>query len=59
MTVIGGYGNVVRFLKGIQTYKRKVWIESVTMDVGDAGKLQCQAVLTIYCIDSVETTLYE
>lgn len=60
VTFIGGYNNIVRLLKGIQTYKRRVWIDSVNMDTGGvAGKLKCQTALTIYCIDRVETDLYE
>ena len=60
VTVIGGYGDIVRFLKELQTAEHKVWIESVKLGTGDnAGKLKCQVALTIYCIDSLETTLYE
>ncbi len=60
VTVIGGYNNIVGFLNELQTAERKVWIESVKLGTGDnLGKLKCQVVLTIYCIDSLETTLYE
>jgi Tfp pilus assembly protein PilO len=60
VTVTGGYGNIVRFLKELQTAEHKVWIESVKLGTGDnAGKLKCQVALTLYCIDSLETTLYE
>jgi Tfp pilus assembly protein PilO len=60
VTVIGGYGDIVRFLKELQTYERKVWVESVKLGTGDnVGKLKCQMVLTLYCVGSVETTLYE
>jgi Tfp pilus assembly protein PilO len=60
VTIIGGYGNIVRFLKELQASERKVWVESVKLGTGDnVGKLKCQVVLTLYCIDSLETTLYE
>ena len=60
VTVVGGYGDIVGFLKELQTAGRKVWIESVKLGTGDnVGKLKCQMVLTLYCVSSVETTLYE
>jgi Tfp pilus assembly protein PilO len=60
VTVVGGYGDIVGFLKELQTAERKVWIESVKLGTGDnVGKLKCQVALTLYCIDSLETTLYE
>jgi len=60
VTVFGGYGNIVGFLEGLQSYERKVWLNSVRMDiVSGSGKLKCQVVLTIYCIERVETSLYE
>jgi Tfp pilus assembly protein PilO len=60
VTVIGGYNDIVGFLKELQTAERKVWIESVKLGTGDdVGKLRCQVVLTLYCVNSLETTLYE
>jgi Tfp pilus assembly protein PilO len=60
VTIIGGYGDIVRFLKELQASERKVWVESVKLGTGDnVGKLKCQVVLTLYCIDSLEMTLYE
>ena len=60
VTVIGGYSNIVKFLKEMQTAEQKVWIESLRLVAGDnAGKLKCQVVLTLYCIERVETALYE
>ena len=60
VTVVGGYGDIVGFLKGLQTSEHKVWIDSVKLETGGGvGKLKCQVVLTIYCINSLETTSYE
>jgi hypothetical protein len=57
--IVGGYNNIIEFLKKLQTSQRKVWIETVRMDAGTNGKLKCQAVLTLYCINRVETPFYE
>jgi hypothetical protein len=57
VTVIGGYNNIVEFLDKLQKSERKVWIESVKMDAGGNGKLKCQVVLTLYCIERMETAL--
>jgi Tfp pilus assembly protein PilO len=60
VTVVGGYNSIVKLFDSLQTCKRKVWIESVRMDTGSgAGKLKCQLTLTLYCVDSMETTVYE
>jgi Tfp pilus assembly protein PilO len=60
VTFAGGYGDIVKFLKEMQTYKRKVWIDSVKMETGGtAGKLKCQVTLMIYYIENLETALYE
>jgi Tfp pilus assembly protein PilO len=60
ITINGGYGNIIKFLRELQTYKRKVWIESFKMDAsGNSGKLKCQVVLMLYCIERAEATLYE
>ena len=53
--VIGGYNNLIKFLEGLQTSEHKVWIESVRIDAGGTGKLRCQVLLTLYCIERVET----
>jgi Tfp pilus assembly protein PilO len=55
VTVIGGYNEIIKFLEGLQTSEHKVWIESVRIDAGGAGKLKCQVLLTLYCIERVET----
>jgi Tfp pilus assembly protein PilO len=59
VTVIGGYNDIIKFLEGLQTSVHKVWIESVRIDAGGAGKLKCQVLLTVYCIERVENSLYE
>ena len=55
VTITGGYNNITRFIDALQNYERKVWIESVRIDAGGAGKLKCQVLLTLYCIERVET----
>jgi Tfp pilus assembly protein PilO len=55
VTVIGGYNDIIKFLEGLQASEHKVWIESVRIDAGVAGKLKCQVLLTLYCIERVET----
>lgn len=60
VTVNGGYGDIIRFLRELQTYQRKIWIESFKMDAGgNSGKLKCQVVLMLYCIERAEATSYE
>jgi Tfp pilus assembly protein PilO len=59
VTFIGGYNDIIKFFGALQNYERKVWIESVRIDAGGAGKLKCQVLLTLYCIERVENTLYE
>jgi Tfp pilus assembly protein PilO len=54
VNVIGGYNDIIKFLEGLQTFEHKVWIESVRIDAGGAGKLKCQVLLTLYCIERVE-----
>jgi Tfp pilus assembly protein PilO len=54
VTVIGGYNDIIKFLEGLQTFEHKVWIESVRIDAGGAGKLKCQVLLTLYCIERME-----
>ncbi|MFH1372153.1 MAG: hypothetical protein ABII09_12830 [Planctomycetota bacterium] len=56
----GGYGNIVAFIEELQTYQRKVWIDSVRIEAGgNAGKLKCQLTLTLCCADNMETASYE
>lgn len=59
VTIIGGYNGITKFIGALQSYERKVWIESVRIDAGGAGKLKCQVLLTVYCIERVENSLYE
>jgi Tfp pilus assembly protein PilO len=57
--VVGGFGNIEKFMKELQSYQHKIWIESFKMDTGNAGKLKCQVTLTLYCIEHLEATFYE
>ena len=57
--LMGGYGDIVRFFDRMQNDGRRVWIDSVRMDVSGAGKLRCQLTVTIYCIEKMEIALYE
>jgi Tfp pilus assembly protein PilO len=59
VTIIGGYNGITKFLGTLQNYGHKVWIDSVRIDAGSAGKLKCQILLTVYYIERVENTLYE
>jgi Tfp pilus assembly protein PilO len=59
VNIIGGYNGITGFLGALQDYEHKVWIESVKIDAGGAGKLKCQVLLTVYCIERVENSLYE
>ncbi|MGA2678723.1 MAG: type 4a pilus biogenesis protein PilO [Sedimentisphaerales bacterium] len=59
VTIVGGYNGITKFIGVLQNYERKVWIESVRIDAGGAGKLKCQVLLTVYCIERVENSLYE
>jgi Tfp pilus assembly protein PilO len=57
VTIIGGYNGITKFINTLQNHERKVWIESVRIDAGGAGKLKCQVLLTVYCIERVENSL--
>ncbi len=59
VTFIGGYNDTIKFLGALQNFERKVWVESVKIETGGAGKLKCQVLLTLYCIERAENTLYE
>ena len=59
VTIVGGYNGITKFIGALQDYERKVWIESVRIDAGGAGKLKCQVLLTVYCVERMENTLYE
>jgi Tfp pilus assembly protein PilO len=60
VTVAGGYNDIVRFLDKIMGWQHRVWIESVNIDIGgNTGKLKCQALLTLYCIERMESNSYE
>jgi hypothetical protein len=60
VSIAGGYGNIVAFIKELQTYQRKVWIDAVRIDTGgNAGELKCQLTLALYYADNVEMTSYE
>jgi Tfp pilus assembly protein PilO len=59
VTIIGGYNGITKFIGALENYEHKVWIESVRIDAGGAGKLKCQVLLTLYCIERVENSLYE
>jgi Tfp pilus assembly protein PilO len=57
VTITGGYSGITEFLGALQNYEHKIWIESVKIDAGGAGKLKCQVLLTVYCIERVENSL--
>jgi hypothetical protein len=60
VTVVGGYNDIVRFIDKLQNSQRKCWIDSVRVNVGgSAGKLKCEALLTIYCFERMEMAFYE
>jgi len=57
ITILGGYNNIVGFLDRIMSWQHKVWIESVSIDIdGNSGKLKCQALLTLYCTERMESS---
>jgi hypothetical protein len=56
---VGGYNEIIKLFGLLQDSEKKVWIESLRIDTGGAGKLKCQILLTIYCVERVESTLYE
>jgi Tfp pilus assembly protein PilO len=59
VTITGGYNGITKFIGVLQNYERKVWIGSMRIDAGGAGKLKCQVILTVYCTERVENSLYE
>jgi Tfp pilus assembly protein PilO len=54
VNIIGGYNGITKFIGVLQNYERKVWIGFMRIDAGGAGKLKCQALLTIYCTERAE-----
>ncbi len=59
VTFLGAYSNAAAFFGRLQNSDKKIWIESVKMDTAAGGKLKCQALLTIYCIERAENNLYD
>lgn len=59
VTIVGRYNGITDFIGALQNYEHKVWIESVKIDAGGAGKLKCQVLVAIYCVERVENSLYE
>jgi len=57
ISIVGSFGNIEKFMKELQSYQHKIWIESFRVDTGNAGKLKCQLTLTLYCIERTETSL--
>jgi Tfp pilus assembly protein PilO len=58
VTITGGFNGIIKFISALQNYERKVWIDSVKID-SNSGKLKCQMLVTIYCIERVENSIYE
>jgi Tfp pilus assembly protein PilO len=60
VSIAGGYGSIIGFIRELQTYNRRVWIDSVRIETdGNTGRLKCQLTLTLYCADSMEISSYE
>jgi hypothetical protein len=55
----GGYNEIIKLFESLRDSEKKVWIESLKIDTGGAGKLKCQILLTLYCIERVESSIYE
>jgi Tfp pilus assembly protein PilO len=57
ITILGGYNNIVSFLDRVMSWQHKVWVESVSIDIDSkSGKLKCQALLTLYCAERMESS---
>jgi hypothetical protein len=52
LNLLGGYGNIVKFLNTIQNKTAKVWIDtiSVSMEQATGGYLSCNITLSIYTL---------
>ena len=59
VTVLGRFNNIVKFLEEMHARKHRVWVDTVRVDAGTSGRLKCQVILTIYCIERMEIAVYE
>jgi hypothetical protein len=52
MSLLGGYGNIVKFLNTIQNKTAKVWIDTINVSMKQAtsGYLRCNITLSIYTL---------
>ena len=52
MSLLGGYGNIVKFLNTIQNKTTKVWIDTISVSMKQAtnGYLNCNITLSIYTL---------
>ena len=58
MSLLGGYGNIVKFLNTLQNRPAKVWIDTinVSMKQASSGYLNCNMTLSIYTLKVKENT---
>ncbi|MBU1259719.1 MAG: type 4a pilus biogenesis protein PilO [Planctomycetes bacterium] len=61
MSLLGGYGNIVKFLNTIQNKPAKVWIDTISVSMKQAatsGYLSCNITLSIYTLKVKENADY-
>jgi Tfp pilus assembly protein PilO len=58
MSLLGGYGNIVKFLNTLQNRPAKVWIDTINISMKQAssGYLNCNMTLSIYTLKVKENT---
>ena len=59
LSVIGGYGDIIKLLERLQMRSEKVWIDSVRMQTVDrrSANPRCDITLRIYTIPNKESAL--
>jgi len=52
LSILGGYGNIVKCLNTIQNRPQKVWVESLNLDTKnpESGYLSCDVTFSIYTL---------
>jgi len=50
LSVVGAYNDIIRLVEKLQSYKHKIWIDSLEMELieDDAPKLKCDLTVTLY-----------
>lgn len=61
LNIVGLYENIIKLTEKLQKNKKKVWIESITMEPldKDSSKIRCGMTIAVYAIQDKENTVNE